>query len=96
MIPGDDREVEIPAKRNTNVLDYIKFLVSCMSSQNDLVRGIKKSARYVMTIHDDTSNILSGPYFKITKVTTQAQSETSVDYYTIDIGYPNKDLVTDF
>lgn len=96
LIPGDDREVEIPAKRDIGVLDYIKFLVSCMSSQNDRNGQIKKSARYVLTIHDDTSNILSGPYFKITKVTTEAQDLTSVDYYTIDIGYPNKDLVTDF
>lgn len=96
LIPGDDREVEIPAKRDIGVLDYIKFLVSCMSSQNDKSGQIKKSARYVLTIHDDTSNILSGPYFKITKVTTGAQDLTSVDYYTIDIGYPNKDLVTDF
>lgn len=96
LIPGDDLEVEIPAQRNISILDYIKFLVSCMRSQGDGKNSISKSARYVLSIHDDTTGILDGPYFKITKVATSSQISTSVDYYTIDIGYPNKDLVVDF
>lgn len=96
LIPGDDRDVAIPAKKDINILDYLNFLVECMSSVNDSNSSIKKTVRYVMTIHDDTSNVLSGPYFKISKVYNMVQSSTSIDYYTVDIGYPNKDLVTSF
>lgn len=96
LIPGDDRDVTIPAKKDINILDYLNFLVECMSSVNDSNSSIKKTVRYVMTLHDDTSNVLSGPYFKINKVYNTVQSNTSIDYYTVDIGYPNKDLVTSF
>ena len=96
LIPGDDREVEIQAMRDTSVLDYLAFLVENMSSVNDSSNSIQKTVRYVLTVHDDTSNILDGPYFKISKVYNDTQADTSIDYYTIDIGYPNKDLVSSF
>lgn len=96
LIPGDDVEVSIPAKRDINLLDYLNFLVECMSSSNDSNSAIKKTVRYVLTVHDDTSEVLDGPYFKISKVYNSVQANTSIDYYTLDIGYPNKDLVTSF
>lgn len=96
LIPGDDREVTIPARRDTSVLDYLVYLVENMSSINDSSSSILKTVRYVLTVHDDTSNVLNGPYFKISKVYNNTQADTSIDYYTIDIGYPNKDLVSSF
>ena len=96
LIPGDDRAVTIEAKNNTTILDYLSYLVSCMSSYNDTVDATLKTAKYVMTIHDDTSGILDGPYFQISKVLTGATTKNSLDYYTIDIGYPNKDLIKNF
>lgn len=96
LIPGDDREVTILAKTDMSVLDYLNYLVSCMSSMNDSPSSIQKTVRYILTVHDDTSNVLDGPYFKISKVYTNTQQDTSIDYYTIDIGYPNKDIVTGF
>lgn len=96
LIPGDDKPTEILAKTDISVLDYMKYLVECMSSMNDSASSVQKTVRYVLTMHDDTSNVLDGPYFKITKVYNQVQTNTSIDYYTIDIGYPNKDIVLDF
>lgn len=96
LIPGDDKTVTIPAKKHISILDYLNFLVECMSNQNDLTTNIKKTVRYVLTIHDDTTNTLGGPYFKIDKVYNTVQSQTSLDYYVVDIGYPNKDMVTSF
>ena len=96
LIPGDDKEVDIPAKRDTSVLDYLSYLVENMASQNDTATSILKTKRYVLTVHDDTSNTLDGPYFKITGVTNSTAEDTSIDYYTIDIGYPNKDIVSGF
>lgn len=96
LIPGDDREVTILAKTDMSVLDYLNYLVSCMSSVNDSATSTQKTIRYILTVHDDTTNVLDGPYFKISKVFANAQQDTSIDYYTIDIGYPNKDIVTSF
>ena len=96
LIPGDDRAVPLQAKANISILDYLSYLVENMSSINDKTNGVSKTVRYVLTIQDDTSNILDGPYFKISKAYTSVQTNTSIDYYTIDIGYPNKDLVVSF
>lgn len=96
LILADDREVAIEPKQSITIIDYLNYLVSCMSSNNDKVNDIKKSSIYVLTIHDDTSNVLDGPYFKISKVESDVQLDSSIDYYTIDIGYPNKDLVVNF
>lgn len=96
LILGDDRAVTIEAKKNVTILDYLNYLVSCMSSQNDSANATKKTARYVLTIHDDTSGLLDGPYFRIDKIYTTAMSASSIEYYQLDIGYPNKDLVKQF
>ena len=96
LILGDDRSVTIEAKDNITILDYLNYLVRCMTSINDDPNSPYKTVRYIMTIHDDTSGILDGPYFKLSKVYTTATPDTSIDYYTIDIGYPNKDLVSGF
>lgn len=96
LIPGDDRPVTIQAKTSISVLDYLNYLVENMSSVNDTQNTILKTVRYVLTVHDDTSGILGGPYFKISKIFNSVQASTSIDYYTIDIGYPNKDLVSSF
>ena len=96
LILGDDRAVTIEAKKNITILDYLNYLVSCMSNQNDKPNATEKTTRYVLTIHDDTSGLLDGPYFRINKIYTDAASSSSIDYYQLDIGYPNKDLVVQF
>lgn len=96
LIPGDDKPVTIQAKKSISVLDYLNYLTACMSNVNDLTNTIDKNYRYVMTIHDDTSEVLDGPYFKISKIATTLTEGSSPEYYTIDIGYPNKDFVMDF
>ena len=96
LIASDDRSVTIQAKSSITILDYLNYLVSCMSSFSDSTTAIKKAGRYVLTIHDDTSGLLDGPYFQVQKVLTSANSSSSIDYYTIDIGYPGKDMVTQF
>lgn len=96
LIPGDDKPVKIQAKKDMNILDYLNYLTACMSNINDVTGTIDKTYRYVMTIHDDTSEILDGPYFRIDKVATTLTEGSSPEYYTIDVGYPNKDFVMNF
>lgn len=96
LIPGDDKSVTIEAQTNITILDYLNYLVACMSSYNDSPYETYKTVRYILSCHDDTSGILNGPYFKIDKVYTTATTKSSINYYTIDIGYPNKDQIISF
>lgn len=96
VILADDRPVDLAAKTSITIFDYLNYLVSCMSPINDSNSSIQKSGRYVLTVHDDVSNTFSGPYFKVSMMVNKTPSTTSIDYYTIDIGYPSKDLVSNF
>ena len=96
LIPGDDREVEIPKKSGVTVLQYLEYLVGCMSNTDDSNTSQSKTYRYVLTMHDDTRGILDGPYFKISSVISNIQEDSSIDIYEVDIGYPNKDIVIGF
>lgn len=96
LIPGDDKSVTIEAQTNVTILDYLNYLVACMSSYNDSPYETHKTVRYVLTMHDDTSGILNGPYFQINKVYTTTTTSSAIDYYTIDIGFPNKDMIVSF
>ena len=96
LILADDQPVNIERKTSITVLSYLNYLVGCMKSSNDAPGSLKKTASYVLTIHDDTKGVLDGPYFQIHKLYSTVGTSSSIDYYTIDIGYPNKDTVLDF
>lgn len=81
----NDKIVNLQAKTNINVLDYISYLVSSMKSSS--------GGLYRMTIIDDTTGDYDGPYFKIVNAT--AASDT-LDTYEVDIGYPSEVLVKSF
>lgn len=96
LIKNDDREVQIQAKVNISILDYLKYLVECMSSYNDTSTGIYKKKRYVLTFYDDTQTLLDGPYFKVSTAVTSSPDKSSLATYQVDIGYPTKDFVQSF
>ena len=96
LIAGDDRTLTIEAKKQTSILDYLKYLVDCMISVSDSNNKIYKTSEYSLTIIDDTSGIFGGPYFKVNKVSSNLKSINSLDIYEVDIGYPGKDMVLNF
>lgn len=96
LIASDDAPVTIEAQTNITILDYLKYLVSCMTSQNDPTNSLKRSTKYTLLIHDEADAEIPGPYFTINSVINSAPQDTSVDIYTIDIGYPTKDLISQF
>jgi len=59
-----------------------------MSPQSASRSSLIKSAKYILTIHDDLTGELGGPYFKISKVTTSSKIINSLDTYEVNIGYP--------
>ena len=87
LIQSDDKIVELTAKTNINILDYLQYLVESMRKSN------AESGIYKLVVMDDTSDVLSGPYFK---VVSASSSGDSLDTYSLDIGYPSDNVVTNF
>ena len=95
LIVGDDKSVEIQPKNGISILDYINYLVTCMTP-NGKDSDIIGSARYTLVVNDDFSGEFGGPYFKIWKVETTQKQLNSLDTYEIDVGFPGADIVTGF
>ena len=91
LIVHDDMPVDIQARTNMTIFDYLKYLVSCMreSASSSSTGGNVFS----LVVMDDTSGELGGPYFKVQKAST---SMNVVDAYELDIGFPSQSIVTDF
>lgn len=93
LIPGDDRPVNIEARDNISILEYLTYLVNCMCSYEDGINSIIKSKVYLLTIYDDTTGVFNGTYFKIVSSTAKIEESTA---YKIDVGYPSQNIVTNF
>lgn len=95
LIFSNDRRVYIESKTNISVLDYLTYLVSCMSSTDSLPTNVIKKSVYSFIIVDEISDKFKGPYFKVVEL-----SKSSIDKYStayeIDVGYPSANVVTDF
>ena len=85
LIPNNDMEVTIGGMSDVSPLTYLGHLVSCMTNSND------SDSSYFLSYIDDYTN---GSYFKITEVSKN--NNTGIDLYTIDVGYPGDNFVTDF
>lgn len=96
LISRDDRPVNITMKTNISILDYLTYLVSCMTPTGDVGSGLSKSGMYVLNVVDDVSGIYKGPYFTVKKLSTSIDQANPLETYTIDIGYPSANIVTSF
>ena len=96
LIAGDDKRVVIEAKKNMDALDYINYLVSCMTPATHTSSSIKNGASYFLYINDDILDEYGGTYFKVVKVNSKVPSKNSYDVYEVDVGYPEKDKVINF
>lgn len=90
LLASDDKPVQIEAKQGMSTLDYLNYLVGCMSPASG------ESSVYKIAVVDDMDSEYGGPYFKIIKAGTAGVMTDSVDTYTIDVGYPDASPVIDF
>ena len=99
LIRGDDAIVTIEAKSNISILDYLTYLVDCMSPAEASVsnasnkKTIIKKAVYVLLFEDGVDNNLDGPYFRIERSDKLRDKSFA---YEIDIGYPSQNVVTNW
>lgn len=97
LIAGDDMPVELESRQGVSALDYINYLAGCMIPAGS-GNGISPEI-YIMTVYDDSitsadkSLSASGPYFKVTKVSTMMEQG---DAYEIDVGINTSTIVREF
>ena len=97
LIKQDDQPVEIQAKTSTNIMDYLKYLVSCMISQSNAdVNNFISNSKYMLAVYDDYRGEYGGTYFKVISVTGDTPRQSSLDTYELTIGFPEADMVTNF
>lgn len=96
LIASDDKSVTIEAKTNISILDYLDYLVSCMTSLGDPTNSLTDQTKYTFVVVDDFTGALEGPYFKVNKVANNVQTTSGLYTYEIDIGYPTAQIVTNF
>lgn len=95
LIDSTDKVVQLQAQKSMSVLNYLNYLVSCMTAINDTNPDLKQS-RYYWASYDDISNEFGGPYFKVIKVSANILYNNSYNCYEVDIGYPSGNLVSNF
>ena len=96
LIPSSDAVVNIPSKTDINVLDYLSYLVSCMTCTSNDPKDIIHDSVYRLSVYDDITNTFGGTYFKIVKVPAVLGEYVSKDIYEVDVGYPSDNFVTKF
>jgi hypothetical protein len=95
FVACDDKEVQIEAKSDISVFDYISYLVSCMVFSGDKSKTLKTHC-YFWSAYDDISNKYGGTYFKVVKVAANTNLSLSYNTYEVDVGYPTDACITDF
>lgn len=94
-VAADDVAVEVVAKTLIDPLNYINYLVTCMSPTTTPKNSAIRDANYYLTIREDKDK---GTYFTIKKVSSSEGviSLNNSDVYEVDVGYPGDTLVTSF
>lgn len=95
FIDGSDKPVQLEAKPSIGILDYISYLVSCMTWAGDKSSKLKTSC-YFWSVYDDVSNKYGGTYFKVVRVAANTPTSLSYNTYEVDVGYPTSSNVMDF
>ena len=94
LIASNDKVVKIESRTNISVLDYLSYLVSCMTNALSPDSIIKKSI-YSFVVVDEISDLFRGPYFKVVEL-NRASMDSYSTAYSIDVGYPSQNVVMSF
>ena len=95
LIASDDKVVDIPGQ-SMGALDYIVYLVNCMGSMSESNDSYVRQSIYQLSIVDDSSNEMGGPYFQVKNIDSRYNIKSSESGWEIDVGYPGKNFVTNF
>ena len=96
FIASDDSVVLIEAQEHVTVIEYIKYVVSCMRWAGDT--SVNKSSIYKIAVFDDILSEYGGAYFKVVRYRNSSEviDSDDLDYMNIDVGYPDKNAIVSF
>lgn len=92
LISRNDLKTNLELKVNMSVLDYLQYLVNCMSSKPN-TNNIKKNSFFILKFVDDTTDEFGGSYFEVVEVDSKKEHPEA---YELEIGYPNANCVYGF
>lgn len=105
LIAMDDKVVDIPAKSNSSIWDYLTYLVGFMIPEGSDESSITNKGFYALSVIDDNKNELNGSYFRITKISSEnnvaisdepTNSQIALGSYELDVGFPTNNFITSF
>ena len=97
LIPTNDVALEIDEKLSMNSIQYINYLVSCMSSNTNKVDAIIRNSVYYISYENDFNNSVGGAYFNIREQKPDILSQYgSNNIFEVTVGYPDNNYVMGF
>lgn len=94
LIPTNDARLNIDAKTNVNTIEYINYLVGCMSSVANDVNDVIRSSSYYVSYENDFMNQLGGAFMKITEVVKGISGANNI--FEVTVGFPDNNYVMGF
>lgn len=96
-IAGDDAPVQIEPQTNMNVIDYMSYLVNCMTPYSNKGDSKLKGANYHLVFNNNKSSSTNGgATLQVVKIERLPSGNVPVGAYELDVGYPNDNFVTNF
>lgn len=94
LIPTNDAKLNIDAKTNINTIEYVNYLVGCMSSVTNGVNDIIRGSSYYVSYENDFMNQLGGAFMKITEVVKGISGANNI--FEVTVGFPDNNYVMGF
>ena len=97
LIPTNDSSLELDEQLNISPIEYINYLVSCMSNMSNSKDSTIRDSSYYITYENDYDNKMGGAYFNISEVKPNSIISTyGNNIYEITVGYPDNNFVMEF
>ena len=97
LIPSNDSVLEIDDQLNKSPVEYINYLVGCMSNASNSKNSIIRNSSYYISYENDHDGKMGGSYFKISEVKQNTiPSSYGNNIYEITVGYPDNNFVMGF
>lgn len=97
LLPNTDSVVELEDQVNKSPIEYINYLVGCMSNASNPVDSVIRNSSYYISYENDFNGNMGGAFFKVTEVKPNSLSKYySNNIYEITVGYPDNNFVLGF
>lgn len=96
LIPSNDAVLRIEEKTNISTLDYVNFLVGCMSNIANGVNDIIRGSTYYISYENDFFDQFGGAFFKISEVVKDLSGENFNHIFEVTVGFPDNNYVMGF